>query len=119
MRDELRCTGCRTPIDPQNIDQQRELASCSNCGRLMDLRRMKAPPAETAFAPGKARTRAAVELPTGLSVDSGARVVIRRHWLRRKHWFLLFVLGVPAVYVAYLWATIGASAWLIVGTLFV
>ncbi|MBM4363180.1 MAG: hypothetical protein FJ104_10905 [Deltaproteobacteria bacterium] len=47
------------------------------------------------------------------------RIVIRRRWLRSKHWFLLFIIGGADAYVLHLWTTVGPSAWLIVGTLFV
>jgi hypothetical protein len=54
-----------------------------------------------------------------MSVETGAGVVIRRRWLRSKHWFLLFLFGPPAAYVAYLWTTLDASVWLVLGTLLV
>jgi hypothetical protein len=54
-----------------------------------------------------------------MRVEAGERVVIRRRWLRAKHWFLLCLFGGAGLYVAYLWATIGANGWLVVGTLFV
>jgi hypothetical protein len=54
-----------------------------------------------------------------MSVERGTGVVIRRRWLRKKHWFLLALFGPPAAYVAYLWTTLDASVWLVLGTLFV
>jgi hypothetical protein len=54
-----------------------------------------------------------------MSVAGGERLVIRRRWLRAKHWFLLAIFAAAAVYVVYLWATLGTSAWLVIGTLFV
>ena len=55
-----------------------------------------------------------------MSVEgAGARVVIRRRWLRPKHWFLLVLFAAAAAYVAYLWTTVEASAWLVIGTVFV
>jgi hypothetical protein len=60
-----------------------------------------------------------VVLPAGITVSTGEGVVIRRSWLRRKHWFLLVLVTAAAAYVAYLWATLDVNAWLVVGSLFV
>jgi hypothetical protein len=119
---DVRCKNCQAVIDPANIDWERELASCARCGRLMDLRRERAAAPEKASPePGKPRVRIPVDLPVGMSVASvaGERLVIRRRWLRQKHWFMLFLFVAAALYVGYLWATIGANAWLVIGTLFV
>lgn len=118
---DVRCKNCQAVIDPANIDWQRELASCERCGRLMDLRRERATAEKPPSDPQKPRVRVPVDLPVGMSVASvaGERLVIRRRWLRQKHWFLLFLFAAAAIYVAYLWATIGVSGWLVVGTLFV
>jgi len=118
MPTDVRCQNCEFVIDPASIDRQRELASCSNCGRLMDLRKARGPTPNATEAPGKARARPSVELPVGMSVETGARLVIRRRWLRTKHWFLLMLFAAAGIYVAHLWSTVGTSAWLIVGTLF-
>ena len=118
MPQDLHCIHCQASIDSANIDTERELATCGRCGRLMDLRKLRAAAAPVA-RPSGPRNRATVELPVGMSVEMGAGVVIRRRWLRKKHWFLLALFAPPAVYVAYLWATLGASVWLVIGTLFV
>jgi hypothetical protein len=118
MPSDLKCIACQAPIDPANVDAERDLATCGRCGRLMDLRKVRAASAP-APRPSGPRTRPTMELPTGMSVETGAGVVIRRRWLRSKHWFLLFLFGPPAAYVAYLWTTIDASVWLVLGTLFV
>jgi hypothetical protein len=118
---DVRCKNCQAVIDPANIDWERELASCQGCGRLMDLRRERVTAAKAPNDPKKPRVRVPVDLPVGMSVASvaGERLVIRRRWLRQKHWFMLFLFAAAALYVAYLWATIGTNGWLIVGTLFV
>jgi hypothetical protein len=116
---DLRCNNCQLPVDPANIDTQRELASCGNCGRLMDLRRVRSAAPEVPDTSVKARARAPVQLPTGMSLTTAAEVIIRRRWLRGKHWFLLVLFAAAAAYVGHLWSTAGASAWLVVGTLFV
>jgi hypothetical protein len=118
---DVRCKNCQAVIDPANIDWERELASCQGCGRLMDLRRERVTAAKAPNDPKKPRVRVPVDLPVGMSVASvaGERLVIRRRWLRQKHWFLLFLFAAAAIYVAYLWATVGMNGWLVVGTLFV
>src|SRR5687768_17533391 len=113
----LRCNNCQLPVDPANIDTQRELASCGNCGRLMDLRRVRSAAPEVPDTSGKARARAPVQLPAGMSLTTAAEVIIRRRWLRGKHWFLLVLFAAAAAYVGHLWSTAGASAWLVIGTL--
>jgi hypothetical protein len=122
MAHELHCSSCQAVIGPANIDTQRELATCTRCGRLMDLRqvsRAKAPaPASEETARPRARPR--VQLPFGMSMTTLAdRLVIRRRWLRQKHWFLLCIIGSAGAYVAYLWTTLEPSVWLVLGTLFV
>jgi len=58
-------------------------------------------------------------LPDGMSVTTTAsEVVIRRRWLRGKHWFMLVLFATAAAYICYLWSTVGASGWLVVATLF-
>ena len=47
------------------------------------------------------------------------RLIIRRRWLRTKHWLLLCIIGGAAAYVAHLWTTLEPSPWLVLGTLFV
>lgn len=47
------------------------------------------------------------------------RLVIRRRWLRRKHWFLLCIIGGADAYAAFLWTGLEPSVWLVLGTLFV
>lgn len=115
----VHCSNCQAVIDAPNIDVQRELATCPQCGRLLDLRWRRGVAAQVA-PPTKPRTRARVQLPVGMSMTTlPDRLVIRRRWLRRKHWFLLCIIGSAGAYVAYLWATLEPSAWLIAGTLFV
>lgn len=116
---EVFCGTCQSVIAPANIDTQRELATCGQCGRLMDLRRMVA--AAPAAAPATAaRARAAVQLPVGMSLTTThAQLVIRRRWLRAKHWLLLAVFAAAGAYVAYLWASLEPSAGLVIATLFV
>ena len=118
---DVRCKNCQAVIDPANIDSERELASCQGCGRLMDLRRERAAPETGLRDFKKPRVRVPVDLPVGMSVASvaGERLVIRRRWLRQKHWLMLVLFAAAGIYVAYLWATIGVSGWLVVGTLFV
>lgn len=118
---DVRCKNCQAVIDPANIDWERELASCQGCGRLMDLRRERAAAESGLRDFKKPRVRVPVDLPVGMSVASvaGERLVIRRRWLRQKHWFMLFLFAAAGIYVAYLWAALGANGWLIVGTLFV
>jgi hypothetical protein len=120
MTKDILCSSCRAAIDPAKIDTERDLASCGNCGRLMDLRKARVPSQDASGGAGKARSRAALLLPVGMSLTStSAEVVIRRRWLRAKHWLLLALFAAAAAYVAYLWGTIGASPWLVIGTLFV
>jgi hypothetical protein len=120
MTQELRCASCHAVIAPASIDLQCELAACASCGRLTDLRRAPGAPTPTATEPGKGRARAPVQLPVGMSMTSlPDRLVIRRRWLRQKHWFLLFIIGSGGAYVAYLWTTLPPSVWLVLGTLFV
>lgn len=118
MTTEVQCSDCRAVIAPANIDTQRDLATCGQCGRLMDLRRVPRP-GFAAEAMKTARARPPVELPVGMSVKTGVKVVIRRRWLRAKHWFLLALFGGAAAYVAHLWTSMEPNAWLVVGTLFV
>lgn len=117
MTREAHCSSCQALIDPAHIDTQRELASCGRCGRLTDLRRTSsAAPSATSSSP---RARPPVQLPVGMSFTSAANVVIRRRWLRPKHWLLLALFAAASAYVAQLWASVGVSGWLVVGTLFV
>jgi hypothetical protein len=122
MTHELHCSSCQAVIGPANIDTRRELATCTRCGRLMDLRQVPrapapAPGAEDAVRP---RARPRVQLPFGMSMTTLAdRLIIRRRWLRQKHWFLLFIIGGAGAYVAYLWTSLEPSVWLVLGTLFV
>jgi hypothetical protein len=116
---DVRCEGCQSVIESSSIDWERDLASCTRCGRLTDLRRARARAPKTPEATDAPRARPTLQLPVGMSMTEGRELVIRRRWLRRKHWFLLVMFAGAAVYVAYLWATLGASAWLVVGTLFV
>jgi hypothetical protein len=116
---DLRCNNCQLAIDPANIDMQRELASCANCGRLMDLRRVRGTAPEPPDTSGKARVRPPVRLPAGMSLTTASEIIIRRRWLRPKHWFLLVLFAAAAAYVGHLWSSAGASPWLVVGTLFV
>jgi hypothetical protein len=118
MTTEIHCKDCQAVIAPANIDTQRDLATCGQCGRLMDLRRVPRP-ALAAEASKTARARPPVELPAGMSVSTGVKVVIRRRWLRAKHWLLLALFGGAGAYVAYLWSSIEPNAWLVIGTLFV
>ena len=103
---------------------QRELASCGNCGRLIDLRRVAgsaegASPA-TPDPAGKPRARSPVQLPDGMRLTTTtSEIAIHRPWLRTKHWFMLAVFAGSAAFVAYLWSTAEAGAWLVVATLFV
>src|SRR5688572_16916411 len=120
MTPELHCSSCQAVIGPANIDTQRELATCTRCGRLMDLRQAPGTPAPAQRDPLRPRSRPRVQLPFGMSMTTlPERLVIRRRWLRQKHWFLLCIVGAAGVYVAYLWATLEPSVWLVLGTLFV
>jgi hypothetical protein len=47
------------------------------------------------------------------------QLIIRRRWLRGKHWLLLALFGAAAAYVAYSWTSVGATPWLVIATLFV
>lgn len=119
MTHPVHCSSCQAIIAPANIDTQRELATCGQCGRLMDLRQAQAPSVAKTDTSGRPRIRASVTLPDGMSVTTTAtEVVIRRRWLRTKHWFMLALFASAAAYVGYLWATVGASGWLVVATLF-
>jgi hypothetical protein len=119
MTKPVHCSSCQAVIAPANIDRQRELATCGQCGRLIDLRQQPAAPGVAPDSSGQPRARASVMLPDGMSVTTTAtEVVIRRRWLRPKHWFLLLLFASAAAYVGHLWATVGASAWLVVATLF-
>lgn len=120
-RSEVHCSNCQAVIDPANVDVERELATCPRCGRLTDLRRKPiTPPGRGAHDPAPPRARPAVRLPDGMSMTTMPdRLIIRRRWLRWKHWFLLFIIGGAGAYVAFLWTTLEPGAWLIVGTLFV
>jgi len=119
MTDEVRCASCQAVIGPANIDVQRELATCASCGRLTDLRRPVAAPPQGQQAPAQTRARPRVQLPFGMSMTTlPDRLLIRRRWLRRKHWFLLCIIGGAGAYVAYLWTTLEPSVWLVLGTIF-
>jgi len=119
MTHEARCSNCQVVIDPANVDVQRELATCGRCGRLTDLRRKPSAPARVAQEPAP-RARPPVQLPVGMSMTTMPdRLIIRRRWLRRKHWFLLFIIGGAGAYVAYLWTALEPGVWLVLGTLFV
>src|SRR6188768_3173904 len=119
MTHEVHCGSCQAVVGPANIDVQRELATCTRCGRLTDLRAPQAP-AQAHLELVKPRARPPVQLPVGMSMTSMPdKLIIRRRWLRQKHWFLLFIIGGAGAYVAYLWTTLEPSAWLILGTLFV
>lgn len=120
MAYEVHCGSCQAVIGPANIDEQRELATCTRCGRLTDLRRAPQASAEARPDPAKPRARPPVQLPDGMSMTTlPDKLVIRRRWLRQKHWFLLCIIGGAGAYVAYLWTTLEPSAWLVLGTLFV
>ncbi len=120
MSIDLRCPNCQAAIDSANVDSERDLATCGRCGRLVDLRKVRAAAAPASEArPSGPRKRTTVELPTGMSVETGQGLVIRRRWLRSKHWFLLVLFAPLAAYVAYLWTTLDTSVWLVLGTLFV
>lgn len=120
MTYEVHCGSCQAVVGPANIDEQRELATCTRCGRLTDLRRAPEAQAQTRPDPAKPRARPPVQLPVGMSMTTLTdKLVIRRRWLRQKHWFLLCIIGGAGAYVAYLWATLEPSAWLVLGTLFV
>jgi len=117
MVHDVRCSSCQAVIGPANIDLQREIATCTRCGRLTDLR---GAPATAQGAPAAPRARRPVQLPFGMSMTTMPnRLVIRRRWLRRKHWFLLCIIGAAGAYVAYLWTALEPNAWLILGTIFV
>jgi hypothetical protein len=119
MTEPVHCTSCQAVIAPANIDTQREIASCGQCGRLMDLRKAHRSTAAVPDPSGKPRVRPVVQLPDGMSVTTTvAEVVIRRRWLRSKHWFMLLIFAAAAAYVGYLWTTVGASGWLVVATIF-
>lgn len=120
MTHEVRCGSCQAVVGPGNIDVERELATCTRCGRLTDLRRAPGAPVPLPPGPAKPRARPPVPLPVGMSLTTMPdRLVIRRRWLRTKHWFLLFIIGGAGAYVLYLWTALGPSVGLIVGTLFV
>lgn len=120
MAQEVRCASCHAVVEPANIDVPRELASCMGCGRLTDLRRTREAPTEPRPEPARARARAPVQLPVGMSMTTlPDRLIIRRGWLRPKHWLLLCIIGGAGAYVAYLWTTLQPSVWLVLGTLFV
>lgn len=120
MTHEVHCGSCQAIVGPANIDVQRELATCTRCGRLTDLRSPPEAPAQARPAPVKRRARPPVQLPVGMSMTTMPdKLVIRRRWLRQKHWFLLCIMGGAGAYVAYLWTTLEPSVWLILGTLFV
>lgn len=118
-------------MDPANIDRERDLASCARCGRLIDLRAARGSTDEERGSAGasagsisgtvrRARARPAVQLPAGMRLTTDARgLVVRRPWLRSKHWFLLCILTAAGAYVAYLWTELEPSAWLVIGTLLV
>ena len=110
MTDEVQCASCQAVISPANIDRQRELATCTHCGRLTDLRRAPAAPSP--------RARPPVQLPFGMSMTTMPdRLIIRRRWLRQKHWLFLCVIGAAGACVAYLWLSFEPSVWLVLGTL--
>jgi len=122
MTQEVQCGSCQAVVGPANIDVQRELATCGRCGRLTDLRRAPAPqaPAQLRQEPVRPRARSPVQLPVGMSMTTlPDRLVIRRRWLRQKHWFLLCIIAGAGAGVAYLWTTFEPSVWLVLGTLFV
>lgn len=119
MTHEVRCGSCQAVVGPANIDVQRELATCTRCGRLTDLRQVPVAAPATHDA-NKPRARPPVQLPAGMSMTTlPDKLIIRRRWLRQKHWFLLCIIGSAGAYLGYLWTTLEPSAWLVLGTLFV
>jgi hypothetical protein len=120
MNTEVRCGSCGALIPASNVDTQRELATCGQCGRLMDLRRTGGDPAPARGPATAERARPPIQLPEGMSLTTtGTNLVIRRRWLRAKHWLLLALFTTAGAGVAYWWSTAGASVWLVIGTLFV
>lgn len=91
----------------------------------MDLRRapeVAEPPPDVS---GARRARRAVQLPEGMSLTMDTttgpnpQLVIRRRWMRTKHWFLLILFAAAGVGIAYAWGTTEPNVWLILGTVFV
>lgn len=121
----LKCTNCQSPLPPAAVDRHREIATCRNCGRLVDVREQLRPP-ETPSSTG-VRMRPPVELPSGMTIEPkpnamvpGAPspgVTIRRRWLRGKHWIFLMVLAGLTVGLINLWMSRGATALTVIGTL--
>lgn len=120
----LSCPHCGATIHESSVDRQREIATCSSCQRLVDLRpQMTTAPSESASRP---RMRLSVQLPAGMSIEtrdpfgSGYRaaggagsVLITRRWLRGKHYVLLVLFLGLSVGAGYLWATGGFAVWLL------
>lgn len=124
MASDFPCPSCRAVLDPAAIDRERDIATCGNCGRLVDLR--AAPPTATgataSSSSAAARTRPVVQLPDGMTVSvktGGAGLTIRRRWLRGKHWVMLLAFAAVTVVIAHFWLTQGSSTWLVIATLLV
>ena len=126
---QLKCTHCQAPLAENAVDRAREIATCQNCGRLLDVRsQLFAAQAHPSVSGGAAsppaRMRPAVELPRGMSLQRGSsrdasELVIRRRWLRGKHWIFLLVLAGLSTGLVFLWLDQGATTFTIIASLFV
>lgn len=133
MINSLNCTQCGALLRPEQIDHQRQIATCSSCGRLVDVRTQLAAAQAAATSAPTPPARPAVELPPGMSLQvtelpradgsSSTYITIRRRWLRAKHWRFLIVCTVLSVILAQFWLSRGPgeeiAGWLIVATLFI
>lgn len=126
------CPHCSAPVPDLSIDQQREIATCAACARVIDLRAQDVPRVEPVAAAPAPRLRDPVALPENMQIRvdaasigdyragaSSGSITITRRWLRSKHYVLLLVLLAASGGVAFGWMQYGASVWLGFATLFV
>lgn len=126
------CPHCSADIPDSSIDRKREIATCTVCARVFDLRAQDIPRVEQATTPSAARLRAPVALPPNMEIqadvaslgeyrarESSGSITITRRWLRAKHYVLLAVLLAMCGGVVFGWRQYGASVLLGLATLFV
>jgi hypothetical protein len=91
----INCRQCNALLPAQDINQTRQLATCSKCGAVFPV---KGQADEGAF--GTILDWPDILLPKGISIESSAEeLIIRRRWYRHKH--ILFAIGgliIAAIY---------------------
>jgi hypothetical protein len=83
----VKCQKCRFTVDPKDIDIQRGIAKCGECGEIFNCQDQLS---EVSSAP-RVQERTDIALPKGFAVryDQGALVITRR-WFGPQFLFLTF-----------------------------